>query len=298
MRRHFNQLATTACLLLAVSSAPGQTQPSTTTIPRRQYDPMAAAQAQGTAQPRSTTTIPRSQYDPIAAAQAQGQVWQQSDTWYEFLLKRINPTDFDYGAWLEERRNNFLEASVKNQYFWYSFGITIWAVLVSTAYAKLWIDQGREKNLTDEMMTDLYNHDLYSRQSARDAIAKYNCHIEQCNRVIEAEESGKPIPASGSEAEPTANSQQFADQLTAITRERDKLQGELGEKSRIITDLSLRVEAVSRKTNGDGDATVGPEIQAGSTAGQSDSARLMSHINYLQQQLYAERQKNKRLKGA
>ncbi|MHB8656228.1 MAG: hypothetical protein ACYDA9_20415 [Terriglobia bacterium] len=323
MRTHCNQFAMTGCLLLAVSYAPGQTQPSTTTIPRSQYDPMAAAHAQGKAQPQSTTIIPRSQYDPmaaahaqgkaqpqsttiiprsqydpIAAAQAQGQVWQQSDTWYEFFLKRINPTDFDYGACFEERRRAFLEASVTNPYFWYSFWVTIWAVLASTAYAKRCIDQAREQNLTDEMMADLYNHDQYSREATREAIDKYNRHIEQCNRVIEAAESGRPLVASGSEAEPTANSQQLADQLTAITRERDKLQGELGEKSRIITDLSLRVEAVSRKTNGNGDATVGPEIQAGSTAGQSDSARLMSHINYLQQQLYAERQKNKRLKGA
>ena len=298
MRRHFNQLATMACLLLAVSSAPGQTQPSTTAIPRSQYDPMAAAQSQGKAQRQSTTTIPRSQYDPMAAAQAQGQVWQQSDTWYEFLLKRINPTDFDYGAWLEERRSNFREASVENPYFWYCFWLTIWAVLASTAYAKRCIDQGRERDLTDEMMADLYNHDLYSRQAARDAIAKYNQHIEQCNRVIEAAESGRSLVASGSEAEPTANSQQVADQLAAMTRERDTLRRELGEKAIIITDLSLRVEAVSRKTNGNGDAVDAPEVQARSNAGQSDSARLMSHINYLQQQLYAERQKNKRLKGA
>jgi len=273
MRTHCNQFVMTACLSLAVSSALAQTQPS-------------------------TTTIPRSQYDPMAPAQAQGQVWQQSDTWYEFFLKRINPTDFDYGAWLEERRNNFLEASVENQYFWYSFWMTIWAVLASTAYAKRCIDQGREQNLVDEMMTDLYNHDLYSRQAARDAIAKYNQHIEQCNRAIEAAESGRPVVASGSEAEPTANSPQSADQLAAITRERDTLRKELGEKAIIVTDLSLRVEAVSKKTNGNGDAVDAPEVQASSNAGQSDSARLMSHINYLQQQLYAERQKNKRLKGA
>jgi hypothetical protein len=292
MRRHLNQLATTACLLLAVSSALGQTQPPTTAIPRRQYDPIAAAQAQGQAQRQSGTTIPRSQYDPMAAAQAQGKVWQQSDTWYEFFLKRINPTDFDYGAWLEERRNNFLEASIENQYFWYSFWMTIWAVLVSTAYAKRCIDQGREQDLTDEMMADLYNHDLYSRQAARDSIAKYNRHIEQCNRVIEAVESGRPIPGSGSAIDDLNEKlNDVTAKLDAANQEKDKLQTELDAKRHITTNLSTRVEALGKQGNGHATETSGAQQ---STASHSE---LMRELNNTQQQLYAEREKNKRLKG-
>jgi len=267
MRRHFNQFVMTACLLLAVSSAPGQTQPS-------------------------TTTIPRSQYDPIAAAQAQGQVWQQSDTWYEFFLKRINPTDFDYGAWLEERRNNFLEASVENQYFWYSFWMTIGAVLASTAYAKRCIDQAREQNHTDDMMTDLYNHDLYSRQAARDATAKYNRHIEQCNRVIEAVESGRPIPGSGSAIEELNEKlNDVTAKLDAANQEKDKLQTELDAKRHVTTNLSTRVEALGKPGNGHATDT------SGAQQGSASHSELMRELNNTQQQLYAERDKNKRLKG-
>lgn len=273
MRKHHIQLAITVCLCLAVSSALGKAQ-------------------------QSTTTIPRSQYSPMAAAQAHGHLQQQPDTWYDFALKRFNPNNFDYGKWLEARRRTFLEATVKNPYFPYSFSITVGFLLLMVVHFKLRIDRRRERVLTEEMMVDLYNHDAYSRKAAREAIDRYNQHIEKCNRVIEAAESGRSLVASVSEAEPTANSQQLADQLVAITRERDKLQGELGEKTRIITDLSLRVEAISKKTNGNGDAADTGEVQASSNAGQADSARLMSHINYLQQQLYAERQKNKRLKGA
>ena len=40
--------------------------------------------------------------------------------------------------------------------------------------------------ITAEMMTDLYNHDQYSRDVAGQAIQKYNEHIERCNRAIEA----------------------------------------------------------------------------------------------------------------
>ncbi len=50
------------------------------------------------------------------------------ETWYEFLLKKCNPSDFDYGAWLEKRREAILEASVKEPHFWYSLGDGLVAV--------------------------------------------------------------------------------------------------------------------------------------------------------------------------
>ena len=46
------------------------------------------------------------------------------DTWYEFLVKQFNPSNFDYGAWLERRRQAFLEATAKEPYFWYSVSVT------------------------------------------------------------------------------------------------------------------------------------------------------------------------------
>jgi hypothetical protein len=274
MRKYDIQLAITVCLCLAASST------------------LAKAQ-------QSTTITPRSQYSPMAAARAQGHVRQQPDTWYEFVLKRFNPTNFDNGKWLEVRRRTFLEATVKNPYFPYSFWLTGGFLLLMTAHAKLRIDRRRERVLTEEMMVDLYNHDAYSREAAREAIKRYNQHIEQCNRVIEAEESGRPTSWTGSDAgEPSTKLQQLAEQLTAMTRERDTLRGELGEKTNVVADMSLRMEALSRKTNDKGDPRDAQAVQTSSNAEQSDSARLMNHINSLQQQLYAERQKNKRLKGA
>ena len=64
-------------------------------------------------------------------AQSQGQrqasparpMYQRRDTWYEFLLKQFNPSNVDYGAWLEERRQVFLNESVRNPYFKYGAGV-------------------------------------------------------------------------------------------------------------------------------------------------------------------------------
>jgi hypothetical protein len=97
-----------------------------------------------------------------ARAQTAAQPSLRRDTWYEFLLKRCNPTDFNYGAWVEERRKAFLESTVKEPRFWYSFSVTAGLLIMIVAYAKLILDHRRSIRVTAEMMADLYSHDLYS----------------------------------------------------------------------------------------------------------------------------------------
>jgi hypothetical protein len=231
----------------------------------------------------------------MAAAQAQGRTQQPPNTWYEFLLKQFNPSDVDYGKWMEERRRVFLAASAKNPYFPYSLGVTIWSLLVMVAYAKLRIDRRRERYLTEEMLTDVYNQDLYSRQAAREAIAKYNNHVEHCNRAIEAG-SGQAHSGSTSENDELKGKlQKSADDLRVVTSERDQLSEELKQRSAVVTDLSLQLQALSEKIDGKGGAhAVG---QAGLPLPASN-AEYMKLVNSLQEQLLAEREKNRRLKGA
>jgi uncharacterized protein YoxC len=232
----------------------------------------------------------------MAAARAQGRTQQPPDTWYEFLLKQFNPGDIDYGEWMEERRRVFLEATVRNPYFLYSFWLTLWSLFVMVAYNKLRIDRRRERYLTEEMLTDLYNQDLYSRQTAREAIAKYNNHIETCNRAIEAG-TGQGIAGNTSrEDELKAQVQKLADDLRATTAERDRLAEELKQRSAVVTDLSLQLQALSEKIDRKGAAA--REVGQGMLPLPVSNAEYMKLVNSLQEQLHAEREKNRRLKGA
>jgi uncharacterized protein YoxC len=232
----------------------------------------------------------------MAAAQAQGRTQQLPDTWYEFLLKQFNPSDIDYGRWMEERRRAFLEATVRNPYFPYSFWLTLWSLFVMVAYNKLRLDRKRERYLTEEMLTDLYNQDLYSRQAAREAIAKYNNHIETCNRAIEAG-MGQGI-AGNTSREDELNSQvkKLADDLRATTSEKDRLAEELKQRSAVVTDLSLQLQALSEKIDSK-DAVARAVGQAVLPLPPSNT-EYMKLVNSLREQLLAEREKNKRLKGA
>lgn len=219
-------------------------------------------------------------------------MYQQGDTWYEFLLKQFNPNNFNYGTWMEERRQVFLDESVRNPYFKYSLGTTIALLVMAMLYTKQWIDHRRAMWITAEMMTDLYNHDAYSRGVAREAIQKYNDHIERCNRAIEAADHGMSILGADSDA---SNLKGVLDSVTderdSYKRERDLAKRDLLEKEKLIADMSVRLDAMAKKT----DPNRAPAVSIDMSAADPKVVQL---INNLQEQLYAERRENRRLKGA
>jgi hypothetical protein len=224
--------------------------------------------------------------------QAARPMYQRGDTWYEFLLKQFNPNNFDYGKWMEERRQVFLDESVRNPYFKYSLGTTIGLLIMAMLYTKQWIDHRRAMWITAEMMTDVYNHDTYSRGVAREAIQKYNEHIERCNRAIEVADHGMSIRGADSDAN---NLKTVLESVTgerdSYKRERDLAKRELLEKEKLIADMSVRLDAMAKKTDPNRAAAVSVDLSAA-------DPKVVQLINNLQEQLYAERRENRRLKGA
>jgi hypothetical protein len=233
-------------------------------------------------QPRSVQT----------SSQAPKLLYRHSETWYELLLKQFNPDDLDYGSWLEQRRRVFLNASVRNRYFEYSACVTILLLIAILLYGKQWTDHRRVLWITAEMMTDLDRHDAYSRQIARDAIRRYNDHIERCNRAIESAEDGLAIPNHETEADRLRTElQRVTEERDSVTRERDLAKDELAQKERILADMSVRLDALAKKSGGHSNSTLVVDSH-------TSDRKLVQHINTLQEQLYSERRENQRLKGA
>ena len=245
----------------------------------------ASGQQHPQAQPRPA------QLHSSSTSQFSTPLYQRRDTWYEFLLKQFNPDDLDYGAWMEQRRQAFLDASVRNQYFNYSAVVTVAMLLMAMLYAKQWIDHRRSMWITAEMMTDLYNHDAYSRNVARDAIQKYNAHIERCNRTIEAAGHGMFAPGTDSDADRLRSElESVRGERDSYRRDRDLAKDDLAEKERLLADISLRLEALAKKPDANRNL-------AGPIDMRTADQKLVQHINNLQEQLYAAQLENKRLKG-
>lgn len=218
--------------------------------------------------------------------------YQRQDTWYEFMLSQFNPNGIDYGNWIERQRRRFIDLRLKNPYFLYSLWVTIALLLTAAVGAKQWIDHRRTMWITAEMMADLYNQDAYSRQIAQEAIERFNKHIERCNRAIEQGEANPGAAAANSAAEQLgAELMRVAEERDRAVCDRDVAREELRRKSEIMADMSVRLESATNKGGRQSASQTSSDLPAA-------DAKLLNHINNLQEQLYVERKSNRRLKGA
>jgi hypothetical protein len=207
------------------------------------------------------------------------------------MLKQFNPGDVDYGRWVEQERRKLFELLLKNPYFLYSFSITVALLLAATACAKQWVDHRRAMWITAEMMADLYNQDAYSRQIAQEAIEQFNKHIERCNRAIEQGETNAGAAAGNSETEQLRTElMRVAEERDRAIRDRDVAREELRRKCEISADMSVRLDAATSKVGAASTAKTASDVRG-------VDARLVTHINNLQEQLYSERNSNRRLRG-
>lgn len=241
------------------------------------------AQTKPAPQPEPANQKPAGLYQRSAGPQN----GQGRDDFFHSSAKLVNKSDYDWGAWLAERRRSFVEASVGNPFFWYSTLTTVILILLMTAYGVRVLDERRKLWRAAEVLTDVWNQDQYSRAIARAAVEKYNHHILECNRVVEGQFSGRPSAAS-------LETSDAREQLELVRAERDtldsdvkRLSAELEKKEQTVSDLSTRLKALEN------DAPTGrPGVVSAS------DGKLIARVNQLTQQLEAERQKNRSLKGA
>ena len=110
--------------------------------------------------------------------------------------------------------------------------------------------------------------------------------------MIEAAEHGDAISSAGSEIEQLRSELlRVAGERDTATRERDIAREDLQKKSEILAEMSVRLEALTSKSGATSDAKPTSDVR-------SADPKLVTHINNLQEQLYAERNNNRRLKGS
>ena len=246
-------------------------------------------------QPRPPAGSPQPARQQTGTAQAAAPSRLYGDSWYDFFLRQFNPDHMDRGAWIEQRRQMLLDATARNPFFKYSLMVTVLVLIELAACAKLWYDLRKTRWIDAEKLADVLSHDRRSREAAREAIRRYNEHIEKCNRAIEAQEAGLSLSGrpAGSEVEALrAELQEAAAKLATAIQERDQMKVQLDETKMSVADLSLKVESLARRGNGHASSATAP---AGANA--ASHGDLVRHINNLQQQLHTERERNKRLKG-
>ncbi len=115
-------------------------------------------------------------------------------------MRQFNPDHRNWGDWIEERRQALLDASARNPYFKYSLVSTILLLLALGAWTKALCDVSRTRCIFEEQLTEALRHDQYSREGAREAIRRYNDHIDPPRRAIASLRRRRQacrLPASG-----------------------------------------------------------------------------------------------------
>jgi hypothetical protein len=228
-----------------------------------------------------------------AIVNRQSSIGNFPEPWYDRVLRRVNPADFDYGAWLEEQRAALLSASVKSPYFWYSVSVSSLLALFILAYAKRCSDFQKLGWMCSGWLADFYNETQLCRMQRDEAIDRHNRHIEKCNRAVEAELDGSWKSQQNQELE------QWRERYEQLARLADETAGEnkrlaliLGEKEQLLGDLSLRLQDLEEKIKAKGYMVGGQALTI------NESNKLMvNRINILERQLRDEQTKNKALKS-
>jgi len=217
--------------------------------------------------------------------------YQPQDDFFHYSTKLVNKNDVDYGAWIEERRRAFLEASLSNPFFWYSALTTGLVMLLMLMYGVRVLGERRKLWRAAELLTDTWNQEQYSRAVAAAAVEKYNAHMADCNRVIETQLTGRPSATA-------LETMDFKERLEVVSAQRDafdsenrSLKAELQKKDAMVGQMSARLDALEHRSETNGSGTSG-------TADTEATRRLIARVNELQQQLEAEQRKNRQLKGA
>jgi hypothetical protein len=192
----------------------------------------------------SDAQAPAAQYSPLAA---QGGYSHSQTSPLGAMVHALNPHDANLGAMWETRRRAWLENAGANRYFWYSFGAT--ALLVLSWFALAWVhnDRVRERWQLAEHAADALRYAEYCKRRAREAISRYNEHVEKCNRVIESGESGMSTPE-------TANLEDYKRELQRLKSDNDakelqvaRLEEQLEQKGTQLTSLTERVSEAERR---------------------------------------------------
>ena len=168
---------------------------------------------------------PAQPYRPIPLSQAQSR-----ETIFEFYLRALNPRQVRWGDVIDQRLAALAEQSVGNPYFRVcAFQTAVILILLPVCW--LWWDKLRQvKAISAESLADALNAKVLADAHALEAIEAHNRHMDSCNRVIEAQESGNPSDIA------RGGWRQEIDEL------RTKLAREQAENARLTAALQLREE--------------------------------------------------------
>jgi hypothetical protein len=244
---------------------------------------------------------PRSTYDPAARQRSS----KSRDSFIDFTLKRINPSDEDYGAAIADDRDLLVNETVESRYFWSN----LVGVGLLGFFFILLVFQQRRLNRSGWKSAETIAGYEYALERANaqveDVTSKYGEAIEALIRLKESALRAQPAASSNNASSNNAQPQTKQERKPPAESQPGAL-----EPRKSIPAKSLKRNSITAPTSTESSAQI--------TLFKAD-ADLVSKINSLEQQLahsktvetemrrqindlglklQAEQEKNRSLKGA
>jgi hypothetical protein len=221
----------------------------------------------------SVSQTSQSKYDPATHSASS----KPRDSFLDFTLKRINPSDTNYGQCLSEDRRMVLGETVRNAYFWsniVALGLLGWLFLIIVYQHRV---QTRREWTTAKIVTELEQSLTRSRAQLAEA-SKKNVELKDVLAALKESALRSPsVPPDSSERT-----------------------GSSAEKPRTTTTQSAppatpRTNPAKPTNGGSGRSAVGKD-QVGQMRLFTPDADFIMKVNSLEQQLAQSREDNNQLR--
>lgn len=193
---------------------------------------------------KKTVRSDLARYSPLAAA---GGYQGQTRTWYDVLFDHLNPKNIDWGAVLEERKENLRDNMVHNPFAWYAVGGLLLAAIAVTGWLMTRADREIILRECDQQVTRMMRLAEEGKSVAREAVAQYNAHVDKCNLVAGALASGRAAPEMSDYAQWKQRYEKVLVERSDLQAEVARLEAELTREKAQIGNLIARLDELERR---------------------------------------------------
>jgi hypothetical protein len=205
---------------------------------------------------------PRSSYDPAPQHPA-----KQHDSLIDFVLKHINPTDKDYGQWIEQARQSAIEAGLDSLPRLLSGALLVCSFVVIVHQSK---ERQHREIIAARFLAWYHNELVHARETAREVITRN----QRLKKIIDEQaEAERPLET----AQPESNS-----------------------GPSVAGNGATRTASAAPKTTPDAGHDLVAEfnqLRQKVVAQEGTEKALKQQISHLHVRLQEEKQKNRALKG-
>jgi hypothetical protein len=190
---------------------------------------------------------PQNSHVAVFSARCGGRVWAGGMSPWQAIVNYLNPRHLNLHLIWEERRQAWLDNAANNMYFWAIFWGALFLILSLLCNGWQYDEINRISWAMAEDLSDALHYAAYCQQQAKNAIGRYNKHVEKCNRVVEARLSGMVTPETAQLNSLKRRLDQLTADNTALQFKKASLSQELQQKTFELSSLGQRVAEAEEK---------------------------------------------------